>query len=676
MATPVFHEPVGIILVLAIIFFISSIVMKQLNVPALVGMLVLGIIIGPNGLHILGLTDSIILLADIGLYYIMYVAGLEIDLKQFMKIKEKAVLFGLLSIFFPWLFGFLTALIFDMGLKSAILLGIIISSHTLIAYPIISELGVADDESVALVVGGTIITDVVSLVALAMLISSNEGGADFGHFAEFFGIFAIYIVFMLLIIPKLVEFLFKRELDEDEEFHLTLIVLFLAAYLAEFIELEPIIGAFFAGLAINRLIPKHSRIMQKIEFFGRIFFIPIFIIYIGMLVDIFAVFSSPTVILLALSLIVALGLGKFIASSIIGKLFDYDFSRVMTMYSLSIPQVGVTLATILIGVNIGLFTSDVLNAGILLMLVTASIPPILTQKYAKDLGDVALNGEDKEGEHLTERIIVPVTAETAGSNIIDLAGMMAHHVDGKLFPVHISRPMKSSLPTDTDYEDPEKILEESVEMANDMGLEVTPMNRVNTDTLEGILNSIHESKASLMLTEWLDDGSSTQSFSQLIDRLLTNSPIPMVITRFTQPINVVPKTILILRDYDLRASYLHDLISITKNLSSTLKNELIVVNAAHVNILKEEQIERIKPDRPFVYKYTQGSLQPLSTLLGADDLIIATLPPFFKIQSGGWSSVFSNDIEKLTRKRENGLLLFNFPKVKIHVNTNHNDTGS
>ncbi|HEY4650687.1 MAG TPA: cation:proton antiporter, partial [Pontibacter sp.] len=271
-----FEDPVMIFMMVLLIILVAPMILNRLRIPGIVGLIIAGVLVGPNGLNLLMRDASIILFGTVGILYIMFLAGLEVDMIDFKKNKNKSMVFGALTFLIPITVGTLV-FYYIMGYEilSAILLSSMFSSHTLIAYPIASRLGLNKNEAVTITIGGTIITDTAVLLVLAVVAGSAEGNIDFFYWIKLAMSLSVFAAVVMFGFPYIARWFFRHiEGEKGAQFIFVLTMVFAAAFLAELAGVEAIIGAFLAGLALNTLIPHTSALMNRIEFVGNNVFIP------------------------------------------------------------------------------------------------------------------------------------------------------------------------------------------------------------------------------------------------------------------------------------------------------------------------------------------------------------------------------------------------------------------
>ena len=276
-------DPVLKFLLILVIILAAPLLLNKLRIPHLLGLIIAGAIIGPNGFNLVLRDSSIILSGTAGLLYIMFLAGLEIDLGDFKKNKWKSLTFGMYTFLVPMALGTLVGLyVLNFSMLTSILLASMFASHTLIAYPIISKLGITKDKAVGITVGGTMITDTLALLVLTVIVEMAVGDVDDWFWYRLGAAIILFFAFVMIVFPIVGRWFFKRCEDNVSQYIFVLVMVFLGAYLAELAGLESIIGAFLAGMALNRLIPSTSPLMNRVEFVGNAIFIPFFLIGVGM----------------------------------------------------------------------------------------------------------------------------------------------------------------------------------------------------------------------------------------------------------------------------------------------------------------------------------------------------------------------------------------------------------
>ena len=407
-------DPTWIFLLVLLIILFAPILLNKLRIPHIIGMILAGLVIGEHGFNILVRDSSFELFGKVGLYYIMFLAGLEMNMGDFKKNRGKAVMLGLLAFVIPIGIGLVTnMMLLKYSLVTSILLASMYASHTLVAYPIVIRYGVSRHRSVSIAVGGTAVTDTLTLLVLAVV-----GGLFKGESSGLFWLWLVVkVIFLGALImysfPRIGRWFFRRYDDNVMQFIFVLAMVFLGAGLMEFVGMEGILGAFLAGLVLNRLIPHVSPLMNHLEFVGNALFIPYFLIGVGMLIDIHVIFGQGDALKVAAVMIVVALVGKWIASWLTQKIYKMAPIERELMFGLSNAQAAATLAAVLVGYNIilpngeRLLNEDVLNGTVLLILVTCVVSSFITERAARKIAMCEAHLEEERTVE-AERILIPV----------------------------------------------------------------------------------------------------------------------------------------------------------------------------------------------------------------------------------------------------------------------------
>ncbi len=407
-------DPTWIFLLVLLIILFAPILLNKLRIPHIIGMILAGLIIGEHGFNILVRDSSFELFGKVGLYYIMFLAGLEMNMGDFKKNRGKALALGLLAFIVPIVIGFVANVAYlKYSVITSVLLASMYASHTLVAYPIVIRYGVSRHRSVSIAVGGTAVTDTLTLLVLAVV-----GGMFKGESGGFFWVWlVIKVIFLggliMYFFPRIGRWFFRRYDDNVMQFIFVLAMVFLGAGLMEFVGMEGILGAFLAGLVLNRLIPHVSPLMNHLEFVGNALFIPYFLIGVGMMIDIHVIFGHGDALKVAAVMIAMALTGKWIACWLTQKIYKMSALERKSMYGLSTAQAAATLAAVLVGYNIilpngeRLLNDDVLNGTVLLILVTCVVSSVITERAARKIAMCEAH-PDEERSIEAERILIPV----------------------------------------------------------------------------------------------------------------------------------------------------------------------------------------------------------------------------------------------------------------------------
>lgn len=419
------QNPVLIFSLILFIILLAPVVLQRIRIPGIIGLIVSGIIIGPAGLNILGDSLFVDIFSTIGLLYIMFIAGLELDLNEFKAHRNKSILFGFLTFSIPFGIGFpVCYYVLGFDFNASLLTSSMFATHTLVTYPIVSKLGVSKNVAVAITVGGTILTDTAVLILLAVILGAHNGGLTQEFWIRLGISLILFSVFMFLVIPKIAKWFFRKlESEKHSHYIFVLSVVFFSAFLAEIAGLESIIGAFVAGLALNKLIPHSSALMNRIEFIGNSLFIPFFLISVGMIVDIRVILSGPMALIVAGTLTLVAIFGKWVAAFITQIIFKFSKGQRKLIFGLSSAHAAATLAIVLVGYKAGILDDTILNGTVVIILVTCIVASFATESAAKM---IIRNSDEHEDVQLSsqpnkENILIPIANLVNIEKILDFA---------------------------------------------------------------------------------------------------------------------------------------------------------------------------------------------------------------------------------------------------------------
>lgn len=573
-------EPiVPFLILLLVILFVPLLFERFLKVPGLVGLLVAGVVLGPQGLRILERgAPPMDLLPEIGLVYLMFVAGLEIDMEQFRQTRNRSLTFGSFTFLVPLVVGTTVGLLFFPGKWNAsILIGSLFASHTLLAYPIVSRLGVVKNEAVTVTIGATIFTDIGALLVLAICVAIHQGDFSATRLATLIGSLVVYSIVVLFGFDRAGKEFFKRSSDDEgNQFLFVLLAVFLAAVGAQVIGVEKIVGAFLAGLAVNDVVGE-GPVKEKVLFVGSVLFIPIFFVSLGLLIDIPAFVASVNSITLTLAIVTGLIVSKFLAAYFAKLIYRYKWNEMLTMWSLSIPQVGATLAATLVGYEAGLLTKEVLNSVIVLLLVTATLGPLVTSRVAPTLIDASQDLEPElespywhTGATATYpfAVLVPVYNPKTERYLIEMAALLARQAEGRILPLAIAKATAhmDAPQLEAAFKRGDTLLENATNLSRELEVEAEPLLRIDDAIAQGISRAAREQHASLIVMGWgRRTGLRARLFGNVIDNVLWAAHCPVAVSRLLKspkefeqilvPVeNITPQAISVLRFASLLAA--------------------------------------------------------------------------------------------------------------------------
>jgi Kef-type K+ transport system membrane component KefB len=550
-------DPTQKFLIILVIILVIPLLSDKLKIPHLLGMIVAGIVIGPNGFNLLERDSGIILSGTAGLLYIMFLAGLEIDITEFKKNSKKSVLFGLYTFLLPMTLGTLSGVyLLNFSLASSILLASMFASHTLLAYPILSKLGVTKNRAVNIAVGGTVITDTLALLVLAIIVGMSLGEVNAFFWTKLTVSIIIFGVIIIILFPIIGHWFFKRYDDSVSQYIFVLMMVFLGAVLAELAGIEAIIGAFLSGLALNRLIPSTSPLMNRVSFVGNAIFIPFFLIGVGMLVDYRTFIQGYEAIKVAFVMTAVSTIAKYGASWLTQKSLRLTIDERRIIFGLSNAQAAATLAAVLVGYNviigqtdsgepIRLLNENVLNGSIIMILVTCTIATFSAQKGGKNIALSEATPNDGNEAEATERILIPVSNPETMEELISLSRIIKSKGNkNNLYALSVI----SSENKDTNGEShARKLLEKAKISASSTDLSIHTLIRYDLNAVNGISNNIKENQITdLILGVSTKKDSSQTVFGSFSEDIVARSNITTFFYKSYQPIATIKRHIVII----------------------------------------------------------------------------------------------------------------------------------
>ena len=552
-------NPVLKFLLILIIILFAPILLNKIKIPHLLGLIIAGAVIGPNGFHLMERDSSIILSGTAGLLYIMFLAGLEIDLADFKKNSQKSLVFGLYTFIIPMTLGTLAGIyVLEYTIFTSVLLASMFASHTLIAYPLISKLGVAKNKAVNITVGGTMITDTLALLVLAVIVGMTTGEVNTEFWVRLSISIVVFGLIVMFLFPIIGRWFFKRFDDNVSQYIFVLVMVYLGAVLAEMAGIEAIIGAFLAGLALNRLIPHTSPLMNRIEFVGNAIFIPFFLIGVGMLIDYRAFFQDFETIKVAAVMIVIATSAKFIAAWLTQKTYNFSVDERRLIFGLSNAQAAATLAAVLVGFNIvvgetetgepiRLLSESILNGTILMILFTCTIASFVAQKGAKNIALSSASETTSEETDNRENILIPISNIDTTDELINLGVTIKSKTNrGGLYALSI---IDNSSTDSSEVKKAKKILNKAAITASATDNILHELLRYDLNVVNGITSAVKEHKISdLILGLHIKKGISDSFLGNLTDGILTKCNTTTLIYKPTQPFGTIKRHIIIVPD--------------------------------------------------------------------------------------------------------------------------------
>ena len=542
-------NPTLIFFVVMLIILLAPVIMGKLRIPHIIGMVLAGVAIGQYGFNILSRDASFELFGRVGLYYIMFLASLEMDMEGLKRNKYRTLVFALLTFLLPFVMMYATGLgLLHYMPVAALLLGAIMSSNTLVSYPIVSRYGLQNKDSVTLSVGASMLSLLLSLICLAIIVASSNGTGDGLFWASFIIKFAVYCGALIYILPRATRWFLRRYSDAVMQFIFIMAALFLSAALAELVGLEGIFGAFFSGIILNRFIPHVSPLMNRIEFIGNALFIPYFLIGVGMLINIRLLFQGGGIIWTVLCIVVFGTLGKAVAAYLAGWLFKLPRLASHMMFGLTSAHAAGAIAMVMVGMKLktanGLPVVDerMLNGIVIMILFTCIISSLITEAAARMIiiRDKELPAEDNRNDD--ELILIPVKYKEYANHLMDIALMMRNPKLGRnivaLNVVYDDDHMRQH------QEEGVRLLEQVSEYASSSDIQVQTQVRIAANIANGIKHAFKEFRASeILIGMHMHNKVSTKFWGEFHQSLFNGLHRQIIMARLYHPLSTLRRVV-------------------------------------------------------------------------------------------------------------------------------------
>jgi Kef-type K+ transport system membrane component KefB len=621
-------NPVPILAIVLFIILLAPILLRKLRIPSIIGLIIAGMAIGDHGFNIIA-KGSIDLFGKAGLLYIMFLAGLELDMAEFKKNKYKSLVFGFFTFAIPMGLGFLLCQhLLHFNFMASLLVSSMFATHTLVAYPLASRMGITKNEAVTITVGGTIITDTAVLLILAVITGAADGELNQAFWFKLSGSFLLFAFGVLFGFPFIGRWFFKKiKDDQTTHFVFVLAMVFLASYLAELAGVEAIIGAFLAGLALNQLIPHTSALMNRIEFAGNAIFIPFFLISVGMIVDLRVLLKGNDALIIAGALTSMALVTKWLAAFFTQKIFGYSSTQRNLIFGLSTSHAAATIAVILIGYNIGLIDENVLNGTIILILVTCMVGSFVTANAGKRL---AISEADKLPDtiNVQERLMIPVMDNEKIEGLLDFAVMIKG--DTNPLPIDLLSVVQDDKEAKGRVMLNQKKLEKAIKHGAETDTTVQILNRVDLNLSNGVARAVKERLTSDIIMQWDEkSGSTTEFFVNSLFGTTTQNIIDSVwetvyICRFQHPVNTARKIVLVLTpnaQYEIGFKYWVKKMGL---LSRQAGARLLVCSTVETRQAFQNELKKRRTNIEVTYTHFENveDFLILSRDISRDDLIV------------------------------------------------------
>ena len=533
-------------LVVLLVILLAPIVMGKLRIPHIIGMVLAGAALGQFGFNVLERDDSFQLFGNVGLYYIMFLAALEMDLEGLRRRKQSVTLFGFISFAITFLLTWLVCqTVLGYSLTTSLLLGSIMSSNTLVAYPIVRRFNLQHKPSVLLSVGGTMISLMLALISLAVIESLNKGETDWWFWPLFAVKFFVYGAAMTLIIPRLARYFLRKYSDAVMQFIFVLSMMFMSAFFSDMVGLEGIFGAFVAGVIMNRYIPALSPLMNRLEFTGNALFIPYFLIGVGMLINVRVLFTDTNILWVVLALVLIGTLGKGIAAYAASFIERLPLSSGHMIFGLTSAHAAGAIAMMLVGLDMTLsdgspvINDTILNSVVAMILFTCIISSLITEQSALTitLRDREL-AKDETPDQDDEKIIIPVKYPEYAEQLVTMGMLMRnpklHRELVALNVVYDDEKMRRN------QEEGQKLLKQVVRVASAADVPITTQVRIAANIANGIKHAFKEFNASeVLLGMHMHKDVSNNFWGQFHQSLFNGLNRQIMMARLHQPLNTI-----------------------------------------------------------------------------------------------------------------------------------------
>ena len=538
-------DPTLIFFVVLLMILLSPIIMGRLRIPHIIGMVLAGVLVGKYGLNILGRDASFELFGRVGLYYIMFLAGLEMDMEGLKKNRNRVMVFGMLTFLVPF------AMTYFMGVSllgyiplASLLLAAIMASNTLIAYPIVGRYGLTRHTSSTLSVGSSMMALFMALIVMASIVNSFHGNGGILFWLLFILKFVAYSVGLIMVIPRVTRWFLRRYSDAVMQFIFILAVVFLSAALSDAVGLEGIFGAFMSGLILNRFVPKVSPLMNRIEFTGNALFIPYFLIGVGMLINVRLLFAGSKILWVVFCIVFFGTLGKAVAAYLAARIFRMSWLAGHMMFGLTSAHAAGAIAMVMVGRRLQvapgqyLFGDEVLNGIVIMILFTCVISTVITERAAQRLRLQEKEGHDMMKNLDDEKILIPVKYPEYSDNLVTMATLMRNpRLKRELVALNV---VYDDVNMRHNQAEGQRLLDHLCHLASASDVPMVTQVRVAANIANGIKHAFKEFQASEILMGLHFHKEISRSFWGEFTRSLYNGlSRQIIVTRILQPLNTI-----------------------------------------------------------------------------------------------------------------------------------------
>ena len=635
-------NPVLIFFIVLAIILLAPIVLNRFRIPHIIGLIIAGIIIGPHGLHLLARDSSFEIFGQVGILYLMFLAGIEMDIFSLIRNRKPGIIFGLLTFGIPMILGTVAShYLLHLDWLISMLLSSMFASHTLISYPIVSRYGINRYAPVTVAVAGTIFAILGSLIVFAIVTGSLSGDTSTTYWVAFVIKVIAYALFIIFVYPHLIRWFFKTYSDNVMQFIFVLALVFLSSFIAEFIGLLSIIGAFFAGIILNRYIPSVSPLMNRLEFVGNALFIPYFLIGVGMMIDLGIIVEHPELLLVAVIMCFIAVSTKWIAAWMIQRIFHYTATDRRLIFGITSAKAAVSLAAVIVGRQLGVFDDAILNGTIIMILVTCTVSSILTERASSKIVVQLQDQEPSPAESAVneDRILIPVANPATVERLVNMALLMKKPKrNTPIYALYVNDDSKTS----NQYAS-QRILQQASKAASAADAQLVPISRYDLNIASGILNTVKEHNISEIVLGLHHKANIVDSFfGSKIENMLRGTHKMIWITKCSTPPDTTSRIIVSvppMAEYETGfATWIDRLANISQQIGCRIIFYAYEATIPHIEGVLMRRSDKIRQEYSKVESWDDMLL--LSNVVSEDDL--------FVVVSARRASVsFNTDYDKL-----------------------------
>lgn len=635
-------NPVLIFFIVLAIILLAPIVLNRFRIPHIIGLIIAGIIIGPHGLHLLARDSSFEIFGQVGILYLMFLAGIEMDIFSLIRNRKPGIIFGLLTFGIPIILGTVAShYLLHLDWLISMLLSSMFASHTLISYPIVSRYGINRYAPVTVAVAGTIFAILGSLIVFAIVTGSLSGDTSTTYWVAFVIKVIAYALFIIFVYPHLIRWFFKTYSDNVMQFIFVLALVFLSSFIAEFIGLLSIIGAFFAGIILNRYIPSVSPLMNRLEFVGNALFIPYFLIGVGMMIDLGIIVEHPELLLVAVIMCFIALSTKWIAAWMIQRIFHYTATDRRLIFGITSAKAAVSLAAVIVGRQLGVFDDAILNGTIIMILVTCTVSSILTERASSKIVVQLQDQEPSPAESAVneDRILIPVANPATVERLVNMALLMKKPKrNTPIYALYVNDDSKTS----NQYAS-QRILQQASKAASAADAQLVPISRYDLNIASGILNTVKEHNISEIVLGLHHKANIVDSFfGSKIENMLRGTHKMIWITKCSTPPDTTSRIIVSvppMAEYETGfATWIDRLANISQQIGCRIIFYAYEATIPHIEDVLMRRSDKIRHEYSKVESWDDMLL--LSNVVSEDDL--------FVVVSARRASVsFNTDYDKL-----------------------------